>query len=101
MHEKSVKKLLPHVAVAMMLSAAQISAFADRDVKEVSLHLPTVYDLPDAPMVEDTINQITKENGIHLNRHMYNRQLAAAVKSSVYGDEADVIAVFMTPLAVM
>ena len=46
----------------MMLSAAQISAFADGDVKEVSLHLPTVYDLPDAPMVEDAINQITEEN---------------------------------------
>ena len=37
-------------------------AFADGDVKEVALHMPTIYDLPDAPMVEDAINQITEEN---------------------------------------
>ena len=67
--KKSVKRALTVCgAAAMMLSAAQISAFADGDVKEVSLHLPTVYDLPDAPMVEDAINQITEEKyGIHLN----------------------------------
>ena len=48
--KKSVKRALTVCgAAAMMLSAAQISAFADGDVKEVSLHLPTVYDLPDAP----------------------------------------------------
>ncbi len=30
--------------------------------------MPTIYDLPDAPMVEDAINQITEEKyGIHMN----------------------------------
>lgn len=100
--KKSVKKALTACgAAAMMLSAAQISAFADGDVKEVSLHLPTVYDLPDAPMVEDAINQITEEKyGIHLNLTyvtMGNWQQQSNLLFT--SDEADVIAVFQTPLS--
>ncbi len=60
--KKTVRRMLTVCgATAMMLSAAQITAFADGDVKEVALHMPTIYDLPDAPMVEDAINQITEE----------------------------------------
>ena len=100
--KKSVKRALTVCgAAAMMLSAAQISAFADGDVKEVSLHLPTVYDLPDAPMVEDAINQITEEKyGIHLNLTyvtMGNWQQQSNLLFT--SDEADVIAVFQTPLS--
>ena len=100
--KKSVKRALTVCgAAAMMLSAAQITAFADGDVKEVSLHLPTVYDLPDAPMVEDAINQITEEKyGIHLNLTyvtMGNWQQQSNLLFT--SDEADVIAVFQTPLS--
>ena len=100
--KKSVKRALTVCgAAAMMLSAAQISAFADGDVKEVSLHLPTVYDLPDAPMVEDAINQITEEKyGIHLNLTYVTTGNWQQQSNLLFtGDEADVIAVFMTPLS--
>ena len=100
--KKSVKKALTACgAAAMMLSAAQISAFADGDVKEVSLHLPTVYDLPDAPQVEDAINQITEEKyGIHLNLTYITTGNWLQQSNLLFtGDEADVIAVFMTPLS--
>ena len=63
--------------------------------------MPTVYDLPDAPMVEDAINQITEEKyGIHLNLTyvtMGNWQQQSNLLFT--SDEADVIAVFMTPLS--
>ena len=100
--KKSVKRMLTVCgAAAMMLSAAQITAFADGDVKEVSLHLPTVYDLPDAPMVEDAINQITEEKyGIHLNLTYITTGNWQQQSNLLFtGDEADVIAVFMTPLS--
>ena len=100
--KKTIRRMLTVCgAAAMMLSAAQIIAFADGDVKEVALHMPTVYDLPDAPMVEDAINQITEEKyGIHLNLTyvtMGNWQQQSNLLFT--SDEADVIAVFMTPLS--
>ena len=84
--KKSVKRMLTVCgAAAMMLSAAQITAFADGDVKEVSLHLPTVYDLPDAPMVEDAINQITEEkNKAFILIHPHHQVIMAAVQPSVH-----------------
>ena len=100
--KKSVRRMLTVCgAAAMMLSAAQITAFADGDVKEVSLHLPTVYDLPDAPLVEDAINQITEEKyGIHLNLTYITTGNWQQQSNLLFtGDEADVIAVFMTPLS--
>ncbi|MFR6469082.1 MAG: hypothetical protein ACLUQB_06940 [Lachnospiraceae bacterium] len=43
--KKTIRRMLTVCgAAAMMLSAAQIIAFADGDVKEVALHMPTVYD---------------------------------------------------------
>ena len=40
--KKTVRRMLTVCgASAMMLSAAQITAFADGDVKEVALHMPT------------------------------------------------------------
>ena len=100
--KKTVRRMLTVCgAAAMMLSAAQITAFADGDVKEVSLHLPTVYDLPDAPLVEDAINQITEEKyGIHLNLTYITTGNWQQQSNLLFtGDEADVIAVFMTPLS--
>ncbi len=41
---------------------------AGGEVEEVALHLPTVYDLPDADMVEAEINKIAEERyGLHFN----------------------------------
>ena len=100
--KKTVRRMLTVCgATAMMLSAAQITAFADGDVKEVALHIPVVYDMPDAPMIQDAINQITEEKyGIHMNLtcvSMGNWQQQSNLLFT--GDEADVIAVFMTPLS--
>lgn len=44
--KKTIRRMLTVCGAAQMLSAAQIIAFADGDVKEVALHMPTVYDLP-------------------------------------------------------
>ena len=66
--KKQSEECLPYAARSNDALRSADHAFADGDVKEVALHMPTVYDLPDAPMVEDAINQITEEKyGIHLN----------------------------------
>lgn len=61
--KKTVRRMLTVCgATAMMLSAAQITAFADGDVKEVALHIPVVYDMPDAPMIQEPSIRLQRKN---------------------------------------
>lgn len=57
-------------------SAAGQEAGSDEggeEIKTVSVHMPTVYDLPDSQMVEDAVNEITEEKyNIHLDLNYIN-----------------------------
>lgn len=70
-------------------------------IKNVSVHIPTVYDLPDAQMVEDKINEITEEKyKIHMNLNFITTGNWQQQSNLLFtGDEADVIAVYATPLS--
>ncbi len=70
------------------------------EAEEVALHLPTVYDLPDADMVETEINKIAEEKyGLHFNINFISTGNWQQQSNLLFtGDEADVIAVFGTPL---
>ena len=69
-------------------------------VQEVALHLPTVYDLPDAEMVETEINKIAEEKyGLHFDINYISTGSWQQQSNLLFtGDEADVIAIFGTPL---
>lgn len=101
MKKTVVKMLTAAGAAAMLLSAAQMTALADGDVKTVALHIPTVYDLPDADLVEDAINELMEERyGLHVDITFINSGNWISQSNLLFtGDEADVIAVFMTPLS--
>lgn len=84
-------------------SAAGQEAGSDEggeEIKTVSVHMPTVYDLPDSQMVEDAVNEITEEKyNIHLDLNYINSGNWQQQSNLLFtGDEADVIAVFSTPL---
>lgn len=70
------------------------------EVKSVNVTIPTVYDLPDADKVETEINKITEEKyGIHLDLEFITTGNWLQQSNLLFtGDEADVIAAFMTPL---
>ena len=69
-------------------------------VKSVAVHIPTAYDLPDAQQVEDAINKITEEKyKIHMDLNFVSTgNWQQQSNLLLTGDEADVIAVFGTPL---
>lgn len=71
------------------------------EVKSVNVTMPTVYDLPDAQLVEDEINKITEDKyGIHLDLEFINMGNWQQQSNLLFtGDEADIIAVFMNPLS--
>lgn len=71
------------------------------EVKTVSVTIPTVYDLPDASKVEEEINKITEEKyGIHLSLDFITTGNWLQQSNLLFtGDEADIIAAFMTPLS--
>ena len=71
------------------------------EVKSVNVTMPTVYELPDAQLVEDEINKITEEKyGIHLDLEFISMGNWLQQSNLLFtGDEADVIAVFMSPLS--
>ena len=70
------------------------------EVKTVNVHIPTVYDLPDAQKVEDDINKITEEKyKIRLDLNFITTGNWLQQSNLLFtGDEADVIAVYSTPL---
>lgn len=70
------------------------------EVKTVNVHIPTVYDLPDAQKVEDEINKITEEKyKIRLDLNFITTGNWLQQSNLLFtGDEADVIAVYSTPL---
>lgn len=70
------------------------------EVQEVALHLPTVYDLPDAELVETEINKIAEEKyGLRFDINYISAGNWSQQSNLLFtGDEADVIAVFGTPL---
>ena len=76
------------------------SAGGSGEVQEVALHLPTVYDLPDAEMVEAEINKIAEEKyGLRFDINFISTGNWQQQSNLLFtGDEADVIAVFGTPL---
>lgn len=71
-----------------------------QEIQEVALHLPTVYDLPDAELVETEINKIAEERyGLHFDINYISAGNWTQQSNLLFtGDEADVIAVFGTPL---
>ncbi len=70
-------------------------------VKTVAVHIPTVYDLPDAEEVADEINKITEEKyKIHMDLNFISTgNWQQQSNLLLTGDETDVIAVFGTPLS--
>lgn len=70
-------------------------------VKTVNFAIPVSYDTPDGAEVQDAINKITEEKyGIHFNISyiaMGNWQQQSNLLLT--GDEVDILALFMTPLA--
>lgn len=69
-------------------------------IKSVNVHIPTVYDLPDADKVEAEINKITEDKyKIHMDLNFITTGNWQQQSNLLFtGDEADVIAVFSTPL---
>lgn len=74
---------------------------AKEEITSVNVHMPTAYDLPDAQLVEDEINKITEDKyKIHIDLNFISTGNWLNQSNLLFtGDEADVIAVFSTPLA--
>lgn len=101
MKKRFCKRVTLLTVAAMAVSmAATMTAGAEGDVKNVNVTMPTVYDLPDAQLVEDEINKITEEKyGIHLDLEFISMGNWTQQSNLLFtGDEADVIAIFGTPL---
>ena len=82
-------------------SSKSTGSTGDTDsVKTVAIHIPTVYDLPDAQEVEDEINKITEDKyKIHMDLNFISTgNWQQQSNLLLTGDETDVIAVFGTPL---
>ncbi|MDO4283884.1 MAG: ABC transporter substrate-binding protein [Eubacteriales bacterium] len=81
--------------------AAGSSAESGAEIKTVSFALPTAYDTPDGELVQDAINAITEEKyGIHFNiSYVATGNWQQQSNLLLTGDEVDVVALFMTPLA--
>lgn len=73
---------------------------ASSEIKSVNVHIPTIYELPDAKIVEAAVNEITEEKyGIHLSLNFITTGNWKNQSNLLFtGDEADVIAVYQTPL---
>ena len=73
----------------------------NEEIKSVNVTIPTVYDLPDKDMVEEAINKITEEKyQIHLDLEFITTGNWLQQSNLLFtGDEADIIAAFMTPLS--
>ncbi|WP_187374338.1 ABC transporter substrate-binding protein [Murimonas intestini] len=73
---------------------------AKDEVTSVNVHIPTAYDLPDAQLVEDEINKITEDKyKLHLDLNFISTGNWLNQSNLLFtGDEADVIAVYSTPL---
>ncbi|MCM1236750.1 MAG: ABC transporter substrate-binding protein, partial [Ruminococcus flavefaciens] len=71
------------------------------EVKSVNVTIPAVYDLPDAGLVEDEINKITEPRyGIHMDLEFITLGNWTQQSNLLFtGDEADIIAIFNTPLS--
>lgn len=69
-------------------------------VTEVSVHLPTAYDMPDAAEVEAAINEVIESKyGVHMNLTFISTgNWVQQANLLMTGSEADVIAIFGTPL---
>lgn len=78
-----------------------VQGSSGESVKSVSVHMPTVYDLPDAQAVEDAVNAVTEEKyKIHLDLTFINTGNWLQQSNLLFtGDEADVVAVYATPLS--
>lgn len=88
-------------AAAMVLtSVTPFNVFAD-DVPTVKVTIPTIYELPDQDMVEEAINAITEEKyGVRMDLEFITTGNWQTQSNLLFtGDEADVIAIFMTPLS--
>lgn len=81
-------------------ASSEGGAVESNEVQEVALHLPAVYDLPDAELVEAEINKIAEEKyGLRFDINFISTGNWTQQSNLLFtGDEADVIAVFATPL---
>lgn len=87
-------------AGAVSGSETTSKAQKSQEIKSVNVHIPTVYELPDAKVVEEAINEITEgKYGIHLSLNFITSGNWKDQSNLLFtGDEADVIAVYQTPL---
>lgn len=100
--KKNMKKMTALLGAAVMTAslAGGTTVWADDKVPSVNVTIPTVYDLPDAELVEEEVNKIAEEKyGVHMDLEFIPIGNWIQQSNLLFtGDEADVIAIFLTPL---
>lgn len=87
------------VTLASSIPATGMTVYAE-EAPVVALTMPTAYDAPDTDEVEEAINQIIEEKyGVKIDLQLINvGNWQQQSNLMLTGDEADIIAVYQTPL---